>query len=222
MAVDGLTVKVRGRSKLTSKAVSIPGDISSASFFLMAAAMLPGSQVTVSDVGMNPTRSHILQVLEEIGAEVTISNLREDLFEPMADIEVKGGKLRPINLGGEIVPKIIDEIPIIAVAAALAEGESQIRGATELRLKETDRLRALAANLTKLGATVEELEDGLIIQGGRPLMGTEVDSFGDHRMAMAMAVAGLVAKGETTVLNTDCINTSFPKFMDTLERIAVY
>ena len=222
VAVNGLTVKVRGRPKLTGKTVSIPGDISSASFFLMGAAIVPGSRVTVRGVGMNPTRSRVLKVLEEIGAEVTISNLREDHFEPMADIEIKGAKLRPINLGGEIIPKIIDEIPVIAIAACVAEGESQIRGAAELRLKETDRLRALATNLTKLGARVKEVEEGLIIQGGRPLMGTEVDSFGDHRMAMAMVVAGLVAKGETTILNTDCINTSFPEFMDTLEEIAVY
>ena len=222
VTVNGLTVGVKGRPELTGKGVSIPGDISSASFFLMAAAMLPGSQVTVRGVGMNPTRNRVLQVLEEMGVQLGISNLREDLFEPMADIEVKGGELRPINLDGEIIPKIIDEIPVIAVAAAVAEGKSQIRGVAELRVKETDRLKALAANLTKLGVGVEEQEDGLSIQGGRPLIGTEVDSFGDHRMAMAMVVAGLVAKGKTTIFNTDCINTSFPKFMDTLGRIAVY
>ncbi|MCK4261843.1 3-phosphoshikimate 1-carboxyvinyltransferase [bacterium] len=222
VAVDGLRVSVRGKPKLTGQSLTVPGDISSASFIMVAAGMIPGSRVTITDVGINPTRKEILKTLETIGVKISLSQVRENLVEPMADITVEGNELQPIDLDSEVIARIIDEIPAIAVAATVANGRSQIRGASELRVKETDRLRALATNLTKLGARVEEGEDGLIIQGGRHLIGTEVDSFGDHRMAMAMAVAGLVAEGETTVTNTDCINTSFPKFMDTLERIAVY
>ncbi|MCD5398079.1 3-phosphoshikimate 1-carboxyvinyltransferase [candidate division NPL-UPA2 bacterium] len=220
--VEGLTVKVKGKQKLTAQKVTVPGDISSASFFLVAAAMLPGSDITITKVGVNPTRKAILEILQNMGAKVKISPVKGELFEPMADINVKGGKLKPLSLEGEMIPRIIDEIPIIAVAAALAEGKSQIRGASELRVKETDRIKALSINLTKLGAKVEEVPDGLIIQGGSPLRGNEVDSFGDHRLAMAMVMAGLVSQGETTVRDTDCINTSFPEFMDTLEKVMSY
>ncbi len=220
--VEGLTVKVKGKQKLTAQKVTVPGDISSASFFLVAAAMLPGSDITITKVGVNPTRKAILEILQNMGAKVKISPVKGELFEPMADINVKGGKLKPLSLEGEMIPRIIDEIPIIAVAAALAEGKSQIRGASELRVKETDRIKALSINLTKLGAKVEEVPDGLIIQGGSPLRGNEVDSFGDHRLAMAMVMAGLSAQGETTVQDANCINTSFPGFMDTLEKVMSY
>lgn len=220
--VDGLTIRVKGKPKLAARKVVVPGDISSASFFMVAAAMLPGSDVTITEVGINPTRKAILEVLRKMGAKVKISPVRDELFEPMANINVKGARLKPISLEGESIPQIIDEIPIIAVAAALAEGESQIRGASELRVKETDRIKALSINLTKLGVKVEEVPDGLIIRGGNPLKGNEVDSFGDHRLAMAMVVAGLSAQGETTVRDTDCINTSFPGFMDTLKRVMNY
>ncbi len=217
--VDGLTVKVKGNPRLTARKVVIPGDISSASFFIVAAAMLPGSDVTVTGVGINPTRKAILEVLRKMGAGVEISPVGNGLFEPLADISVKGGRLRPVNLEGDIIPRVIDEIPIIAVAAALAKGESRIRGASELRVKETDRIKALSVNLAKLGVDVEEVPDGLIIRGGNPLKGCETDSFGDHRLAMAMVVAGLSAQGETTVRDTDCINTSFPGFMDTFCKL---
>lgn len=220
--VEGLTVKVKGKQKLTAQKVTVPGDISSASFFLVAAAMLPGSDITITKVGVNPTRKAILEILQNMGAKVKISPVKGELFEPMADINVKGGKLKPLSLEGEMIPRIIDEIPIIAVAAALAEGKSQIRGASELRVKETDRIKALSINLTKLGAKVEEVPDGLIIQGGSPLRGNEVDSFGDHRLAMAMVMAGLSAQGETTVQDANCINTSFPGFMDTLKKVMSY
>ncbi len=220
--VDGLTVKVKSGPVLTARKITVPGDISSASFFMVAAAMFPGSDITITGVGVNPTRKAILEVLREMGAKIKISPVKNALFEPIADINVKGDKLRPINLDGEIIPRLIDEIPIIAVAAALAEGVSQIRGASELRVKETDRIKALSVNLAKLGVKVEEVPDGLIIRGGSPLQGIEVDSFGDHRLAMAMVVAGLSARGETTVLNTDCINTSFPGFMDTLKKVMNY
>lgn len=222
VGVDGLTVKVKGKSKLTARKVIVPGDISSASFFMVAAAILPGSDVTIVRVGVNPTRKAVLEVLQKMGAEVRISPAGDELFEPLADINVKGGKLKPVSLEGEIIPRVIDEIPIIAVAAALAEGESQIRGASELRVKETDRIKALSINLARLGVKVKEVPDGLIIRGGSPLRGNEVDSFGDHRLAMAMVVAGLVSQGETTVRDTDCINTSFPGFMDTLKKVMNY
>lgn len=218
---NGLRVTVRGGAKLFGRELRIPGDISSASFFLSAAAILPNSEITITGVGINPTRRAMLDVLEAAGVEINLTNVREDMPEPVADITARSAKsLKPINLKGEMVVRVIDEIPILAVIASLAEGESSILGAGELRVKETDRIRALRVNLTKLGVRVKEMSDGLIIQGGSSLQERDnLDSYGDHRIAMAMIIAAMASKKGATVLNTDCINTSFPKFMETLNTL---
>lgn len=218
---DGLRVTIKGRAKLAGKEFRIPGDISSASFFLVAAAILPNSEITITEVGVNPTRKAVLDVLEAMGVEVNLTNVRKSTSEPVADITVRSAKsLRPINLKGEMVVRVIDEIPILTVIASLAKGESSILEAGELRVKETDRIRALRVNLTKLGVRVREVSDGLIIQGGANLQGgSDLDSYGDHRIAMAMIIAAMASKEKTTVLNTDCINISFPEFMNTLSSL---
>ncbi len=216
--IDGLMVSIRGEPRLVSRKVLVPGDISSASFLIVAAAPLPGSKITIKGVGINPTRIGVIDLLRRMGVEISLKNRRGDLIEPVADIEVRGGDLKPIDIGGEIIPRVIDEIPLLSVAAALANGKSAFRDLSELRVKETDRLRAIAVNLRELGVRVEELEDGMVIYGGK-LKGAQVKSFGDHRMAMAMVVAGLMAEEEVTVVDTDCIGSSFPGFMKTLEEV---
>jgi 3-phosphoshikimate 1-carboxyvinyltransferase len=218
---DGLRVAVKGQAKLVGREFNIPGDISSASFFLVAAAILPDSEITITEVGINPTRKAVLDVLRSMGVEINLTNIREGIPEPVADITVRSAKpLKPVNLKGEMVVRVIDEIPILAVVASLAEGESRILGVGELRVKETDRIRALRVNLTKLGVGVREVSDGLIIQGRSHLLAREsLDSYGDHRIAMAMIIAAMASKKGATVTNTDCINTSFPQFMNTLNTL---
>lgn len=198
---------------------AIPRDFSAAAFFLVAGAIVPGGELTLPGVGLNPTRSALLDVLRAMGAEITVMNEREFGGEPIADLVVRPSALQGVTVGGAIVPNLIDEIPILAVAAACAEGRTEIRDARELRVKETDRIDAMARNLRALGAAVEELEDGLIIDGGRPLQGAIVPSFDDHRIAMSMGVAGLVAHGETTIEDPHCADISFPGFWEALARI---
>jgi 3-phosphoshikimate 1-carboxyvinyltransferase len=198
--------------------IKVPGDISSAAFWLVAAAAMPGSRLVLQDVGLNPTRTAILKVLSRMGAHLTeISHTSEG--EPIGHIEIHGAALKGTTLLAEEIPNLIDEIPVIAVAAALATGETHIRGARELRVKETDRITTTVENLRKMGVDVEEFEDGMLIRGGNPLHGAEIESHGDHRIAMAFCMAGLFAKGETVVCGTDCINTSYPGFSHHLDAI---
>jgi 3-phosphoshikimate 1-carboxyvinyltransferase len=199
--------------------LSVPGDISSAAFLLVAAACLPGSDLRLTGVGANPTRTGILDALRLMGADITSEDESEEGGEPVGTLRVRGGDLRGIEIGGELVVRAIDELPIIAVAAAQAEGETVIRDAAELRVKEVDRIAVLAGELRKLGAEVEEQPDGMIINGGKRLKGALVDSHGDHRMGMALAVAGLFAEGETAVEDAECIADSFPGFAETLARL---
>ena len=182
--------------------------------------MIPDSKITITNVGVNPTRTLMIDVLRSSGARITLSNARDEALEPVADITVEWSELDPFEIGPADMPGLLDEIPALAVAAAFAGGESVIRGASELRVKETDRIRALAAGLKNLGADVREQEDGLLIRGAETLKSGEVDSFGDHRIAMAMTIAGMISREETTILNTECINTSFPEFIDTLRTLA--
>lgn len=203
---------ITGPARLTGRPVTVPGDISSAAFFLVAAAIVPGSRVTLPNVGVNPTRTGILEVLQAMGAPIHLLNEREEAGEPVADIVVESGALRGVEVGGAMIPRLIDEVPILAVAAACAEGVTEIRDAQELKVKESDRLAAVARELSRLGADVEALPDGLRIRGGRPLRGAPCQSYGDHRMAMAMAVAGLAADGETTIDDAACVAVSFPGF----------
>ena len=197
---------------------TVPGDISSAAFWLVAAAALPGSRLLIKDVGLNPTRTAILKVLSRMGAHM-IDIVHESEGEPIGNIEIHGGPLKGTTILESEVPNLIDEIPVIAVAAALAQGKTIIRNARELRVKETDRITTVVDNLRAMGAEVQEFEDGMEIDGGHPLHGAEIDSFGDHRIAMAFAIAGLFAKGETIIRNTDCVNTSYPGFSHHLDAI---
>ncbi len=191
----------------------VPGDISSAAFFITGAAMIPGSEVTIQNVGLNSTRAGILEVLKRMGAKIEIQ-ITQTSPEPMGNIRVQGVKLKGTGITHQEIPSLIDELPVLMVAMALAEGESLISGAAELRVKETDRIRSMVGNLKALGASIEELPDGSLIRGVEELRGATVESFGDHRTAMSMGVASLAAKGPITVTDTDCIATSYPAFME--------
>lgn len=219
--IRDLAVSITGGKELIAKPINIPGDISSASFFVVGAILLPGSHIRLSGAGLNPTRMGIIDILKEMGAEIEIENLREANNEPRGDVVARGSRLKGITIGGEMIPRVIDELPLLALAATKAEGETIIKDAQELRVKETDRIRALSINLSRMGVEVEEREDGLIIQGSCQLKGAKVDSFGDHRMAMALVMAGLIARGKTVVSDTDCIKTSFPEFEAILKRLKV-
>ena len=217
---EKLTVSLEGPGKLQGKRIFVPGDISSASFFIVAASLLEGSTILIENVGINPTRTGIIEVLKKMGANLALKNGREECGEMIADIEVRGSRLKGITLRGKIIPRIIDEIPILAVAASLARGKTVIREARELRVKETDRIAAMTENLRRMGVTIEELDDGMVIQGAKNLQGAKGESFGDHRIAMSLIVAGLAAQTETVVYDTECIKTSFPSFMPTLKKLA--
>ncbi|MDD2420947.1 MAG: 3-phosphoshikimate 1-carboxyvinyltransferase, partial [Heliobacteriaceae bacterium] len=193
--------------------------ISAAAFLLVAASLVSGSAVTIRGVGVNPTRDGVLVVLREMGGDIRVENRREVAGEPVADITVKSAALHGVMIQGDIIPRLIDEIPVLAVAALFARGTTEIRDAGELRVKESDRIAVLAGELKKMGALVEELPDGLVVHGGETLRGAMVESHGDHRIAMALAVAGLLARGETTVRDTSCLDVSFPGFAFTLEKL---
>lgn len=216
----GTTVSVPGKARLAAASLSIPGDLSSAAFFMVAAAARPGAELLIRDVGVNPTRAGALEVLAAMGATITQARQRNEAGEPVADIHVRGAHLRGTAIESDLIPRLLDEIPALAVAAALAEGETVISGAAELRVKEVDRLSALAGELAKLGVQVSEERDRLRILGGRRPRGTLVSSRGDHRMAMSLAVAGLFAEGETRIQDVACVETSFPGFARLLLEVA--
>jgi len=216
---DGHRVAVPGRPVLRGRRVRVPGDLSSAAFMLVAAAILPGSDLTVEDVGLNPTRTGLLEVLAAMGADVTVSERGETCGEPVGGIRVRSGGLSGTVVGGDLIPRLIDEIPVLAVAAACARGTTVIRDAAELRVKESDRIAGVAGLLAAMGADVRTTGDGLVVNGGRPLSGTVVDARGDHRLAMAGAVAGLAARGETVIPDGDVIDVSFPGFAGLLASL---
>lgn len=198
----------------------VPRDFSAAAFFMVAGAVAKEGEIRLDRVGLNPTRNALIGVLRAMGADIDVSNEGEDGGEPVGDIMVKPSALTGIKVSGDLIPILIDEIPVLAVAGALADGRLEIRDARELRVKETDRIRATVDNLRLMGAEVEEFEDGLAVRGGSALRGAEVESFGDHRMAMAMAVAGLSAEGETVIRGASCASVSFPTFWDQLGAVA--
>jgi 3-phosphoshikimate 1-carboxyvinyltransferase len=210
------TITLHGGNIPESRDFAVPGDISSAAFWLVAAAARPGSWLRITNVGLNPTRSGILSVLIRMGANIRESVDSGHDAEPSGSIEISGRSLRATRIEGAEIANVIDELPILAVAAALAEGTTVIADAAELRVKETDRLAALANNLRLMGVTVRENPDGLEIEGGRPLRGAILPSFGDHRIAMSFAIAGLFAKGETIITGTECVDTSYPGFAKAL------
>ncbi|MFZ4682351.1 MAG: 3-phosphoshikimate 1-carboxyvinyltransferase [Terrimicrobiaceae bacterium] len=212
-------ISLQGRQQIESRDFSVPGDISSAAFWLVAAAAQPGSRLLIKNVGLNPTRTGIIGVLIRMGARIREVVEVVAQGEPCGVIDIWGGRLRGTVIAGDEIPNVIDEIPILAVAGALAEGETIIRDAKELRVKETDRIAAIASNLRLMGVPVEEFEDGMKITGGQKLKGAKLPSYGDHRIAMAFAIAGLHASGETVIENTACVQTSYPGFESTLTDI---
>jgi 3-phosphoshikimate 1-carboxyvinyltransferase len=219
---DGLAVTVTGGAIPDAIHVPVPGDISSALFFIAAAAIVPDSEILLPGVGINPSRTGALAVLERMGVMITLEDIRGAAGEPIADIRVISQKLKGTEISGDIIPRLIDELPILAVVATRSEGVTCVRDAQELRVKESDRIDAVVQNLSRLGADIEAKEDGFIIRGPCPLKGTGTDSFGDHRIAMAMAVAGLAADGRTAIRNSETVAISYPNFFDDLREVSEY
>lgn len=209
---------LEGRS-LAPLDFSVPGDISSASFLIAAALIIPGSEFVLQEVGLNPTRTGFLDALRQMGAHIEVEEKERRCGEPVGEIKVRHTSLQGIELGDPLVVRMIDELPIFAVVAAYAEGETTVQDAGELRLKETDRIEALSQELTKLGVDIEEREDGFRIGGGRPLAGGALEAHGDHRIAMALAVAGLAAEKPVEILDADIVEESFPHFSKTLQAL---
>ncbi len=219
--ISGNEVRCLPTSKsLKSMDVTVPGDISAAAYWLVAGAIHPDARVEITSVGMNPTRSGVIDVLKAMGAKIRIENERKEGGEPIADIIIESSELKAIDIDGELIPRLIDEIPVLAMAAAMAKGKTTIRDAGELRVKESDRITSTTTELRKLGAEIEELLDGMVIHGTGKLIGAECDSHGDHRLAMALGVAGLVAAGDTVVYNAEAVNASYPGFWQDLNMLS--
>lgn len=216
---EGKTVYVKPAEELYAKKIVVPGDISSATYFLVAAAITPNSCVTVKNVGINPTRDGILRVLSNMGADVTVEKMSGDIGEPTADVTVRTSDLKGCVVGGEVIPTLIDEIPAIAILACFAKGETVIKDAAELKVKESNRIDVMVENLKKMGADIEATEDGMIIRGGRTLHGAVIDSHLDHRIAMSFAVAAMNADGETEIAGADCVDISYPGFYEDMRKL---
>jgi len=197
----------------------VPGDISSGAYFLVAGAIHPRASIVIKDCGVNPTRTGIIDVLLAMGAKLKVENKRVEAGEPLADIMIQSSELRGVEIGGDIIPRLIDEIPVLAVAACVAKGKTIIRGAGELRVKESDRIAAVSSELSRMGAKIEPLSDGMVIHGGKHLTGAEVDSHRDHRLAMSLAIAGLVARGGTTIGHARMAQVSYPSFWQDLQNL---
>ncbi len=216
----GRHITLRPGPKLRATQIVVPGDISSAAFWLIAGSLIPGSDITIENIGLNPTRTGILDVLKQMEANIELFNKREIAGEPVGDIRVVPSKqLKPFYLDNEIMPRLVDEVPILTVAACFCNGTSQIKGASELRVKETDRLAVMARQLGKMRADIEEHSDGLTIHGGKGLIGADLDSESDHRVAMSLAVASLMAKGDSTMARSNSASVSYPEFWTDLERL---
>jgi 3-phosphoshikimate 1-carboxyvinyltransferase len=214
------TISVRGPARLEGKPVHIPGDISSAAFFLAAALLVPGSNLVIQNVGLNPTRTAILDVLSSMGGDIHVLNVEMLHGELIGDVHVESSRLEGGDIPPVLITRLIDELPVLAVVGTQTERGLSFRGAGELRVKESDRLASIAENLRRMGAEVEELPDGLRLAGGQALRGAEIDSYGDHRIAMAFAVAGLLAEGTTSIRGSNCVDISFPSFFDELARVS--
>lgn len=216
---EGLKVSVKGGQSLKASHIVVPGDISSAAFFLVAGSIVPNSQITLTGVGLNPTRSGIIDVLKKMGASLTVSNEKVVSGEPIADLTIETSSLKGIEIGGDLIPRLIDEIPVIAVLASQAEGKTVIKDAEELKVKETNRIDTVVSELKKLGASIEATEDGMIIEGSRGLKGATVNSYGDHRIGMAMAIAGLITEGQVDIERSEAIAVSYPSFFEHIDRL---
>lgn len=221
LSVDPETnsVTITGQAQLSGQTVIVPGDISSAAFWLVAGAIVPGSDLTIENVGINPTRTGVLEILDRMGADIVLENQREVAGEPVADLRIRHRPLKACEISGDVIPRLIDEIPILAVAAVFAEGTTLVKDAEELRVKESDRITVMATQLNQMGAAIKELPDGMEITGGTALKGTEVDSFTDHRIAMSLAIAALNAAGTTTIHRAEAAAISYPDFTATLQRV---
>ncbi len=215
-----LTITVEQKPNLLGRTIEVPGDISSAAFFLIAGALVPDSNITLLNIGLNPSRTGIIEVLENMGADITISNLSYKNGEKSGDITIKYKKLIGTNIEGKLIPKLIDEIPILALLATQADGITIIKDAEELRVKETDRITAVKETLTTLGANITETSDGLIIEGKSKLNGGEIKSYGDHRMAMMGIIASLITTENVTLDSIESINISYPTFLNDLNKLA--
>ncbi len=218
----GTTAVIQPEPRLTAQKVEVPGDISSAAYFIAAALMVPGSEILIRNVGINPTRDGILRVVRAMGGRIELLNERKMGGEPAADLLVRHSALHGTVIEGDLIPTLIDEIPMIAILAACADGTTVIRNAEELKVKESNRLDIMVTELARMGVDIEGTDDGMIIRGGRPLQGTAVDSRLDHRIAMSFAVAGLAAEGTTEVLRADCVDISYPGFYRDLESLIVH
>ena len=207
----GTTASILPQPDLKARDITVPGDISSAAYFIAAGLLVPGSEILLCNVGINPTRDGLLRVCQAMGGDITLLNVRND-GEPTADLLIRSSSLHGTEIKGEIIPTLIDEIPMIAVMAAFAEGTTVIRDAAELKVKESDRIQVMTDNLTRMGADVEALSDGMIIHGGKPLHGATIDSHKDHRIAMSFAVAGGICEGSLTITDGECVNISYPEF----------
>ncbi|MDY2628870.1 MAG: 3-phosphoshikimate 1-carboxyvinyltransferase [Lachnospiraceae bacterium] len=216
---SGRTASILPADELYGQKITVPGDISSAAYFIAAGLLVPGSELLIKNVGINPTRDGILRVCKAMGADITLLNAVYDSGEPVADLLVRHSSLKAVEIGGDLIPTLIDEIPVIAVMACAASGTTIIRDAAELKVKESNRIRTVVDNLKVMGAQVEETDDGMIIHGGNPLHGGIIESHLDHRIAMSFAIASLIADGETIIRDADCVNISYPVFYRDLEKL---
>ncbi len=215
-------VLVRGGQELHSLEINVPGDISSAAFFIVAALIVPGAEVLICNVGVNPTRTGLIDILHKMGARITLQNQRDVSGEPVADLLVQHSELKGIGIAGDVVQRAIDEFPAICVAAAVADGVTTIKDAGELRVKETDRITAMADNLRKIGAgQIDETEDGMVIHGVESLQGGQVSGYGDHRIAMSLSVAALICRNPVQIDDVSCISASFPNFYQLLDSVVI-
>lgn len=219
LTVDNLDITVKPTNDLTAVNVDVPGDISSAAFFLVLGAIMPNSQITVTNVGINPTRTGIIDVLKDMGADITLENVHTSAGETVADITVRSSSLKGTTVGGDIIPRLIDELPIIAVAAVFADGQTVIKDAQELKVKETNRIRAVVDEFNKCGIDITETDDGMIINGGNGIHGADFKTYGDHRMAMSLTVLAQLADGESTLDDSDCACVSYPTFFDDFYKL---
>lgn len=219
LTVDNLDITVKPTNDLTAVNVDVPGDISSAAFFLVLGAIMLNSQITVTNVGINPTRTGIIDVLKDMGADITLENVHTSAGETVADITVRSSSLKGTTVGGDIIPRLIDELPIIAVAAVFADGQTVIKDAQELKVKETNRIRAVVDEFNKCGIDITETDDGMIINGGKSIHGADFKTYGDHRMAMSLTVLAQLADGESTLDDSDCACVSYPTFFDDFYKL---
>lgn len=219
VASSGTTATIEPEPDLNGMKIEVPGDISSAAYFLAAGLMIPNSEILIKNVGINPTRDGILRVAKEMGGDITILNEKTSGGEPTCDLLVRSSSLKGVTIGGEIIPTLIDEIPMIAVMACFAEGITTIKDAQELKVKESNRIDTVVTNLKAMGAYIEATDDGMIIEGGYPLHGAVIDSHLDHRIAMSFAIGALGADGETRIEGAECVKISYPEFYQTLEKL---